>query len=54
MMGNLEITISFVNRSCRLRCAGHIMNLVVKAMLYWEGLTEFRKKIVGCSDDASF
>ena len=43
-----------INSQHRLRCAGHILNLVVKAILYGEGITEFNKQIIGCSDTEAF
>lgn len=38
----------------RLRCADHILKLVVKAILYGKGLIESNKNIIGCSDTKGF
>lgn len=37
-----------------LCCAGHIMNLVVEALLYGEGITESAKGIIRCGDGETF
>ncbi|TKA65602.1 hypothetical protein B0A49_12935, partial [Cryomyces minteri] len=34
----------------RLRCAGHIINLVVKAILFGEGIDGFQKQLAGAGD----
>lgn len=39
---------------CRLRCWGHTVNLVVKALLFGEGLTAFQKELSDAGDDESF
>lgn len=54
MVRALSNQILSVNSQQRLRCAGHILNLVVKAILYGKGITEFNKQIVGCSDAVAF
>jgi len=38
----------------RLRCAGHIFNLVTKAILYGKGVSKWQKKLLGASDDDTF
>lgn len=43
-----------VTKRSRLRCSGHIINLIVKAILYGQGITSFAKEIVGCSDKQAF
>ena len=43
-----------INSQHRLRCAGHILNLVVKTILYGKEITEFNKNIIGCSDSEAF
>jgi hypothetical protein len=39
---------------CRLRCWGHTVNLVVKALLFGEGLSAFQKELSDAGDDESF
>jgi len=39
---------------CRLRCWGHTVNLVVKALLFGEGLSAFQKELNDAGDDESF
>lgn len=43
-----------LKRRARLRCVGHIFNLIVKAILYGRGITDFEKRILGCSDREHF
>jgi hypothetical protein len=38
----------------RLRCFGHVVNLVVKALLFGEGLTRFTKELKDASDFHDF
>ena len=38
----------------RLRCFGHVVNLVVKALLFGEGLTRFTKDLEDASDFHAF
>ncbi len=38
----------------RLRCGGHIINLVCKALLYGKGVTKFQKALLGASDLQEF
>lgn len=46
--------IGTVTTQHRLRCSGHIINWVVKAIHYGEGITEFNKRVIGCSDSKAF
>lgn len=46
--------ITAVSLERRLRCAGHIIKLVVKAILYGEGISGFNKVIISCSDSEVF
>lgn len=54
MMDHLCRKIPTLQRQARLRCAGHIFNLIVKAILYGKEVTEFERKILGCSDREHF
>ncbi|TKA30875.1 hypothetical protein B0A49_13650 [Cryomyces minteri] len=38
----------------RLRCAGHIINLVVKAILFGKGVSRFQKALAGAGDAEEF
>jgi hypothetical protein len=38
----------------RLRCSGHVVNLVVKSLLFGEGLTRFTKELKDASDCHAF
>jgi hypothetical protein len=38
----------------RLRCAGHIFNLVTKAILYGKGVSKWQKRLLGASDEDTF
>jgi hypothetical protein len=38
----------------RLRCAGHIFNLVTKAVLYGKGVSKWQRKLLGASDNDTF
>lgn len=38
----------------RLRCLGHIINLVVKALLFGKGVSKFERQLAGASDDEAF
>ena len=37
-----------------LRCAGHIINLIVKALLFGKGVSKLQRQIAGASDDEAF
>lgn len=54
MIHALQFTYESSDFSRRLRCAGHIFNLVVKAILFGKGLTSFSAAILGCSDADAF
>jgi hypothetical protein len=43
-----------VRNQSRLRCAGHIINLIVKAILFGGGISKFEREILGCSDKDKF
>jgi hypothetical protein len=38
----------------RLRCQGHNQNLVVKALLFGEGVSQFQKELAGASNELTF
>ncbi|EKG08995.1 Ribonuclease H-like protein, partial [Macrophomina phaseolina MS6] len=38
--------------ACHVRCIGHIINLVVKAILLGQGVTAFKKDLLGLVDDS--
>ncbi|TKA63486.1 hypothetical protein B0A49_13143, partial [Cryomyces minteri] len=38
----------------RLRCMGHIINLVVQAILFGKGINTFKRELLGCSDKDHF
>jgi hAT family C-terminal dimerisation region len=42
------------HESRRLRCAGHIINLVVKAIIYGEGVSHFEREDLGLSEKSLF
>jgi len=54
MIAELQEQVPSVQENQRLRCAGHIINLVVKAILYGEGVKEFNRTIAGASDAQQF
>lgn len=54
LISALQLEVKSVSKEQRLRCAGHIINLVVKAILYGDGISEFNRKIIGCSDSDAF
>ncbi len=43
-----------ISKESRLRCAGHIINLISKAVLYGDGITEFAKAMIDRSDRQEF
>lgn len=53
MMRALQRSIPSIKSTVRLRCAEHILNLVVKAVLYGD-TTTFSKAIVEAGDEVSF
>ena len=54
MITALSRQVPTINSQHHLRCAGHIINLIVKAILYGNGITDFNKNIIGCSDAEAF
>jgi hypothetical protein len=38
----------------RLRCLGHVVNLVVKALLFGEGLSQFQRQVAEANDSEQF
>ncbi len=38
----------------RLRCIGHIINLIVKAILFGDGVSKLQRQLCGASDDDTF
>ena len=54
MMNAIQQSYPAISRNARLRCSGHVINLVVKAILCGERPSAFSKAIVGCSDADSF
>lgn len=43
-----------ITQQSRLRCIGHILNLIVKALLFGEGVSKLEKELCGASDDERF
>jgi hypothetical protein len=43
-----------VTQQSRLRCVGHILNLIVKALLFGQGVSKLEKELCGASDDERF
>lgn len=50
----LNAEVAAVGSQQRLRCAGYIINSVVKAILYGEGISDFNKRTIGCSNYEAF
>lgn len=50
----LSTTLTIDPTKQRLRCAGHIINLVVKAILFGEGVSKFERALAGAGDDEQF
>jgi hypothetical protein len=46
--------ISTVTEASRLRCVGHVLNLVVKALLFGKGVSKLEKALCGASDAEQF
>ena len=53
LYAQLEETLIRPNKG-RLRCNGHIINLIVKALIYGEGVSKFERELIGASDQAVF
>ena len=45
---------STVNHQSRLRCVGHMLNLIVKALLFGQGVSKLEKELRCASDDERF
>ena len=43
-----------VKASSQLRCCGHILNLIVKALLFGKGVSKLERKLCGASDEDKF
>ena len=43
-----------ITEQSRLRCVGHILNLIVKALLFGQGVRKLEKELCGASDDEQF
>lgn len=54
IMNDIHETYPTVGRDSRLCYSVHIINLVVKAILYGKRLTDFSRAIIDCSDDEFF
>jgi len=38
----------------RLRCAGHIINLIIKALIYGKGVSKLKRLLISTSDQVKF
>ncbi|KAJ6438013.1 ATP-dependent DNA helicase pfh1 [Purpureocillium lavendulum] len=45
---------STVDHQSRLRCVGHMLNLIVKALLFGKGVSKLERQLCGASDDERF
>jgi len=54
MIQALSKQIPGVDLTKRLFYAGHIINLVVKAILFREGISRFKRDLIGASDQETF
>lgn len=54
MMDAIENPVPGVGRNRRLRCVGHILNFIIKAISYGEGTSDFNTDISGASDIKAF
>ena len=52
MIDAIEETVLGIGRNCHLRCVGHILNLIVKAIFVWRG--DFNSDISGASDAEAY
>jgi hypothetical protein len=43
-----------VSSQARLRCSGHILNIIVKALLFGTGVSKLEQQLCGASDDQQF
>ena len=48
-MERLMALVPGIHEQARLRCLGHIFNLVVKAIVFGEGINDFERQLLGCS-----
>lgn len=54
MLEELRKEIKTINRLQRLRRAGHVLNLIVEAILYGGGTNDFTREIIECGDARAF
>jgi len=55
LMDNLAQKLpDFDSKTRRLRCAGHIINLIVKAALFGKGVSKLQRALAGASDEETF
>ena len=54
MITALSQQVPSITSHSRLRCTGHVINMVVKVLLYGEGITVFNRIIIRCSDSEAF
>jgi hypothetical protein len=43
-----------IKQQSRLRCVGHMLNLIVKALLFGQGVSKLERQLRGASDDERF
>lgn len=43
-----------IKRESRLRCVGHMLNIIVKALLFGQGVSKLEQQLRGASDDERF
>jgi hypothetical protein len=53
-IGELAKQYPTITQQSRLRCVGHILNLIVKALLFGTGVSKLEKELCGASDDERF
>jgi hypothetical protein len=54
MIKELAKSYPITYKDARIRCIGHIINLIVKAILFGKGLSKLEKELCGASDDETF
>lgn len=52
ILRELQLLIPINYPSCRIRCIGHIINLVVEAILFGKGVSKFKQSLVGRTKDS--
>lgn len=52
MLRELQLLIPINYPSYRIRCIGHIINLVVEAILFGKGVSKFKQSLVGRTEDS--